>query len=235
MAETNITDVERIFSAIAKRYDMLNSILTLNIDRLWRRKAIKICNIKEGKNVLDLCCGTGQMINYECKAVGKNATVIGMDFSQEMLNVCNRRLRQSLENYRFKLIKGSILELPFKENTFDCITIAFGLRNIQDKSKALSEMYRVLKPGGKVVCLELSKPNVPILKNIYDLYFNRILPVVGSIGTGDREAYYYLRDSVNNFMNKKQLKEELERIGFKNSEYKSLTFGVASIHYGTKR
>lgn len=235
MAETNITDVERIFSAIAKRYDMLNSILTLNIDKLWRKKAIKICNIKEDQKVLDLCCGTGQMINYECKAVGKNATVTGIDFSQEMLNVCNRRLRQSLENYRFKLIKGSILELPFKENTFDCITIAFGLRNIQDKSKALSEMYRVLKPGGKVVCLELSKPNVPILKNIYDLYFNRILPVVGSIGTGDREAYYYLRDSVNNFMNKKQLKEEFERIGFKNSEYKSLTFGVASIHYGTKR
>ncbi len=234
MAETNITDVEKIFSLIAKRYDMLNSILTLNIDRLWRRKAIKICDIKESQKVLDLCCGTGQMINYECKAVGKNTTVIGVDFSQEMLNVGTKRLNQSLKDYKFKLIKGSILELPFEENTFDCITIAFGLRNISNKSKALSEMYKVLKPGGKVVCLELSKPNIPILKNIYDLYFNHVLPFVGSIGTGDKKAYYYLRDSVNNFMNKKQLKQEFEKIGFKNSEYKSLTFGIASIHYGTK-
>ena len=234
MAENNITDVEKVFSVIAKRYDMLNSILTLNIDRLWRRNAIKICDIKEGQKVLDLCCGTGQMINYECKAVGKNTTVIGVDFSQEMLDVGNIRLNQSLKNYKFKLIRDSILELPFEKNTFDCITIAFGLRNISDKSKALSEMYRVLKPGGRLVCLELSKPNIPILKNIYDMYFNHVLPFVGSIGTGDKKAYYYLRDSVNDFMNKKQLKQEIAKIGFKNSEYKSLTFGIASIHYGIK-
>jgi demethylmenaquinone methyltransferase/2-methoxy-6-polyprenyl-1,4-benzoquinol methylase len=233
MAEIN-TDVEKIFSVIAKRYDMLNSILTLNIDRLWRRKAIKIGTIQEGQKVLDLCCGTGQMINYECKAVGKNTTVIGVDFSQEMLNVGAKRLNQSLKDYKFKLIRDSILELPFEENTFDCITIAFGLRNISDKSKALSEMYRVLKPGGKVVCLELSKPNIPILKNIYDLYFNHVLPAIGSIGTGDKKAYYYLRDSVNNFMNKRQLKEKFNDIGFKDAEYKSLTFGIASIHYGIK-
>ena len=233
MKETN-TDVEKVFSAIAKRYDILNSILTLNIDKIWRKKAIKICTIKEGEKVLDLCCGTGQMINYECKAVGKNTTVIGVDFSQEMLNVGDGRLNQSLKDYKFKLIRDSILELPFEENTFDCITIAFGLRNISDKSRALSEMYRVLKPGGRVVCLELSKLNIPILKNIYDLYFNHVLPAIGSFGTGDKNAYYYLRDSVNNFMNKKQLKEKFNDIGFKDAEYESLTFGIASIHYGTK-
>lgn len=233
MAEIN-TDVEKIFSVIAKRYDMLNSILTLNIDKLWRRKAIKICTIKEGQKVLDLCCGTGQMINYECGAVGKDTTVIGVDFSQEMLDVGAKRLSSLAKDYKFKLIRGTILELPFEENTFDCITIAFGLRNIQDKSKALSEMYRVLKPGGKLVCLELSKPNIPILNDIYDLYFNYVLPAIGSIGTGDKKAYYYLRDSVNNFMSKKELKEKFKDSGFRNSEYKSLTFGIASIHYGTK-
>ncbi|MFW2488058.1 bifunctional demethylmenaquinone methyltransferase/2-methoxy-6-polyprenyl-1,4-benzoquinol methylase UbiE [Clostridium chromiireducens] len=233
MAEIN-TDVEKIFSVIAKRYDMLNSILTLNIDKLWRRKAIKICGIKEGQKVLDLCCGTGQMINYECKAVGVNTTVIGVDFSQEMLDVGAKRLKQLLKDYKFKLIKGSILELPFEENTFDCITIAFGLRNIQDKNKALSEMYRVLKPGGKLVCLELSKPNMPIFNSIYNLYFNYVLPAIGSIGTGDKKAYYYLRDSVNNFMHKNRLKEKFSEIGFKGAEYKSLTFGIASIHYGIK-
>ncbi len=234
VAEINVSEVEKIFSVIAKRYDILNSILTLNIDRLWRRKAIKICDIKEGQKVLDLCCGTGQMINYECKAVGKNTTVIGIDFSQEMLNVGAKRLSESLKDYRYKLIKGSITKLPFEENTFDCITIAFGLRNIVDKNKALSEMYRVLKPGGKVICLELSKPNIPILKNIYDLYFNYVLPTIGSIGTGDKEAYYYLRDSVNMFMSKKLLKEKFSEIGFKDAGYKSLTFGISSIHYGIK-
>lgn len=235
MIKTNNTsDIEKIFSAIAKRYDILNSILTLNIDRLWRRKAIRICNISEGQNILDLCCGTGQMINYECKAVGKNTEVIGVDFSQEMLNVGEKRLKKSLKGYSYKLITGSILELPFEENTFDCITIAFGLRNISDKNKALLEMYRVLRPGGKVVCLELSKPEIPFLKNIYDGYFNHVLPILGTIGTGDKKAYYYLRDSVNQFMNKERLKQEFESIGFKNSEYKSLTLGSASIHYGIK-
>ncbi|MFT8350618.1 bifunctional demethylmenaquinone methyltransferase/2-methoxy-6-polyprenyl-1,4-benzoquinol methylase UbiE [Clostridium saccharoperbutylacetonicum] len=234
MAEIKVAEVEKIFSIIAKRYDILNSILTLNIDRLWRRKAIKICDIKEGQKVLDLCCGTGQMINYECKAVGKNTTVIGIDFSQEMLEVGAKRLNESLKDYRYKLIKGSITKLPLEDNTFDCITIAFGLRNIIDKNEALSEMYRVLKPGGKVICLELSKPDIPILKKIYGLYFNHVLPAVGSIGTGDKKAYYYLRDSVNKFMNKKQLKEKFSEIGFKNAGYESLTFGISSIHYGIK-
>lgn len=213
MTEVTTKDVERIFSVIANRYDILNSILTLNIDKIWRKKAIKTCNIKEGQKVLDLCCGTGQMINYECKAVGKNTTVTGVDFSQEMLNVGAKRLNNSIKAYKFKLVRGSILELPFEENTFECITIAFGLRNIPDKNKALSEMYRVLKPGGKLVCLELSKPNIPILKNLYDLYFNYVLPAIGAIGTGDKKAYYYLRDSVNNFMSKKQLKQEFEKRG----------------------
>ncbi|GFZ33827.1 demethylmenaquinone methyltransferase [Clostridium zeae] len=233
MAEIK-ADVEGIFSSIAKRYDMLNSVLTLNIDKLWRKKAIKLSGIKKDDKVLDLCCGTGQMIYYECKAVGKNTSVIGIDFSQEMLDVGRERLDYLSKDYMFELIKGSILELPFENNTFDCITIAFGLRNIQDTNKALSEMYRVLKPNGKVICLELSKPNRLILNKVYNLYFNNVLPVIGYIGTGDKKAYYYLRDSVNNFMKKEQLKLQFQNNGFKNTGYKSLSFGISSIHYGSK-
>jgi demethylmenaquinone methyltransferase/2-methoxy-6-polyprenyl-1,4-benzoquinol methylase len=233
MAEIK-ADVEGIFSSIAKRYDMLNSILTLNIDKLWRKKAIKLSGIEKDDKVLDLCCGTGQMIDYECKAVGKNTSVIGIDFSQEMLDVGKERLEYLSKDYRFKLIKGSILELPFEDNTFDCITITFGLRNIQDTNKALSEMYRVLKPNGKVICLELSKPNRLILNKVYNLYFNNVLPVIGYIGTGDKKAYYYLRDSVNNFMTKEQLKLQFQNNGFKNTGYKSLSLGISSIHYGSK-
>ncbi|HEY8803720.1 MAG TPA: bifunctional demethylmenaquinone methyltransferase/2-methoxy-6-polyprenyl-1,4-benzoquinol methylase UbiE [Clostridium sp.] len=228
------TDVQSVFSSIANNYDKLNTILTLNIDQLWRKKAVKLCNIKGNDKVLDLCCGTGKMIELECKAVGKNTEVIGLDFNKEMINVGYTKLNQSLSNYEFNLIQGDAMELPFKENTFNCITIAFGLRNVPNKIKAISEMYRVLKPGGKVVCLELSKPRIPIFRNIYNLYFNFALPVIGYLGTRDKAAYYYLRDSVNGFMTKNQLKSEFENIGFENSGFKSLTCGISSIHYGIK-
>lgn len=227
-------DVHDVFSSIATKYDRLNTILTLNIDQLWRKKAVKLCNIKENDNVLDLCCGTGKMIELECTAVGENTTVIGLDFNREMINVGYKKLNQSLNNYKFNLIQGDAMDLPFEDNTFHCITIAFGLRNVPDKRKAITEMYRVLKPGGKVVCLELSKPEMPIFKNIYNLYFNYVLPVIGYLGTQDKAAYHYLRDSVNGFMKKNQLLSEFKNVGFENSGFKSLTLGIASIHYGIK-
>ncbi len=231
---TAAIDIHDIFSSIAGKYDSLNSILTLNIDRLWRRKAIKISKIEKDSKVLDLCCGTGKMIEYECKKVGKDIEVVGLDFNQEMINVGYSQLNKSIKDYKYKLMKGDVMELPFEDNSFHCITIAFGLRNVQDKNKALLEMHRVLKPGGRLVCLELSKPEVPVLKNIYNAYFNDVLPLIGYLGTRDKKAYYYLRDSVNNFMTKKQLKAEFEKCGFINSEYISLTCGAASIHYGNK-
>ncbi|MGV8980651.1 bifunctional demethylmenaquinone methyltransferase/2-methoxy-6-polyprenyl-1,4-benzoquinol methylase UbiE [Clostridium sp.] len=229
-----ITDVQSIFSSIASKYDKLNTILTLNIDQLWRKKAVKLCNIKENDKVLDLCCGTGKMIELECTAVGESTMVIGLDFNKAMIDVGYKKLNKSLNNYKFNLIQGDAMKLPFEDNSFHCITIAFGLRNVPDKIKAISEMYRVLKPGGKVVCLELSKPEMPVFTNVYNLYFNFVLPVIGYLGTQNKEAYYYLRDSVNGFMTKKQLKMEFKNIGFENSGFKSLTCGIASLHYGIK-
>ncbi|MBX4264835.1 bifunctional demethylmenaquinone methyltransferase/2-methoxy-6-polyprenyl-1,4-benzoquinol methylase UbiE [Clostridium estertheticum] len=233
MSET-ITDVQGIFSSIATKYDKLNAILTLNIDKLWRKKAVKLCNIKENDKVLDLCCGTGKMIELECRAVGESTMVVGLDFNKEMINVGYKKLNKSLSSYKFNLIQGDATELPFEDNSFHCITIAFGLRNVPNKIKAISEMYRVLKPGGKVVCLELSKPKMPVFRNVYNLYFNFVLPVIGYLGTQDKAAYNYLRDSVNDFMTKKQLRHEFENVGFENSGFKSLTCGIASIHYGIK-
>lgn len=227
-------EIQDIFSSIANKYDSLNTILSLNIDKTWREKAIKMCNLKDGHKLLDLCCGTGQMVDYACRSVGKNTEVIGLDFNEEMIHVGYKRLGESIKDYSYRLIKGNILELPFENNTFDCITIAFGLRNVKDKRKALSEMHRVLKTGGKVICLELSKPEWAIVKNIYNIYFNHIFPFIGYLGTRDKRAYYYLRDSVNNFMTKTELKLEFDNSGFYDTGYKSLTLGTASIHYGTK-
>ena len=227
-------NIHDVFSSIAPKYDKLNTILTLNIDKLWRKKAINLCAIKENDKVLDLCCGTCKMIELECKAVGANTKVIGVDFNKAMIDVGYNNLNKLLRNYKFDLIQGDVTELPFADNTFQNITIAFGLRNVPDKIKAISEMYRVLKPGGRIVCLELSKPEIPVFKNIYNLYFNYVLPFIGYLGTQDKSAYYYLRDSVNGFMTKDQLRDEFEHIGFKNSGFKSLTFGIASLHYGIK-
>jgi len=228
------TDVQSIFSSIATKYDRLNTILTLNIDQLWRKKTVKLCNIKENQKVLDLCCGTGKMLELECKAVGKNTAVIGLDFNKDMISVGYKNLNESSNNYKYNLIQGDAMALPFQDNTFHCITIAFGLRNVPDKRKAISEMYRVLKPGGKVACLELSKPEMPVFKNIYNLYFNFALPIIGYLGTQDKAAYYYLRDSVNGFMSKNKLKSEFNNVGFENSGFESLSLGIASIHFGSK-
>lgn len=233
--ENNTIDLQNIFSSIARKYDKLNSVLTFNIDKMWRKKAIKACNLKVNDKVLDLCCGTGQMINYACKKVGKDTEVIGLDFNQEMLNVGYRRLNQSIGAYKFKLLRGDILELPFGDNSFDCVTIAFGIRNIKDKRKALSEIYRVLRPGGKLICLELSNPEMPFFKKLHSIYLTYILPTIGYIGTKDKNAYIYLSDSVKHFIPKNILKYSFNNVGFKDTGYISLTFGIASIHYGFKR
>lgn len=230
----NSIDIQNIFSSIAENYDKLNSILTFNIDKLWRRKAIRECELKLNDKVLDLCCGTGQMIHYACKKVGKSTEVIGLDFNQEMITVGYKRLNQNIKDYNYKLLRGDVLDLPFEDNSFHCVTIAFGLRNIKDKDRALSEMYRVLKPGGKLVCLELSNPELPILKEIHSAYLTFILPTIGYLGTRDKRAYAYLRDSVKNFMPKKELKLSFDHAGFKDTRYIPLTFGIASIHYGVK-
>lgn len=231
----NTTEINNIFTAIASKYECLNTILTLNIDKMWRKRAIKLCHLKEGDHVLDLCCGTGQMIELACKIVGKETEVVGLDFNPAMIKVGKEKRKSSLKDYKFRMIQGNILELPFENNTFDCVTIAFGLRNIKDKRKALSEIYRVLKVGGKVVCLELSKPDILIVNNIYNIYFNHILPLIGYFGTRNKKAYYYLRNSVNSFMTKNELKLEFDTIGLKDAGYVSLTLGTASIHYGIKK
>lgn len=228
------TDVNKIFSSIAHNYDRLNTILTLNIDQLWRRRALKLCRLRPGARVLDLCCGTGKMMALECRAVGETTQVTGLDFNKEMMVRCKKNLKRTLGQDRFRLVQGDAAALTFSQNSFDCVTIAFGIRNIENKTDAIAEMYRVLRPGGRVVCLELSKPEIPVLNRIYSLYFNHVLPIIGYLGTRDKAAYYYLRDSVNGFMKKETLQTAFEEAGFIETGYKSLSLGIASIHYGVK-
>ncbi|MBP1737558.1 MAG: methyltransferase [Oscillospiraceae bacterium] len=227
-------DIHAIFSSIANRYDLLNTVLTLNIDSLWRKKAVQRCEIKANHSVLDLCCGTGKMIAEICKRSDHTVTVVGLDLNHEMLEIAEKRLINARRTHDIRLLEGNILSIPFAESSFDVVTIGFGLRNIADYKRALREIRRVLKPGGRLVCLELSKPEARFFLSIYNVFFNYLLPVIGSIGTGDKGAYRYLRDSVNRFMNKEQLHSALKEAGFMQTGYLSLTQGIASIHFGRK-
>lgn len=229
------TEMQKIFSSIAVKYDRINTILTFNIDKSWRRKAVDLCRLEKGQKVLDLCCGTGQMMELICREVGKTTRVTGLDLTEKMLEIGKKRLDGAIGDYSYRLVKGDVLHCPFEDGSFDCATIAFGLRNIPDKGRALSEIARVLKPGGTLVCLELSKPEAPVLKNFYNLYFNHLLPVIGALGTRDKAAYDYLRDSVNGFYTKEELIEAFREAGFRDTGFRSMTCGAASIHYGRKR
>ena len=228
-----LQSVNTIFSSIADRYDRMNMLLSFNIDKLWRKKAIGLCDIKKGYKILDLCCGTGEMIK-EMYRQEDDISVTGLDCNDEMLKIASQKLNALPKKNHLELIIGDVLNIPYQNSTFDVVTIAFGLRNIPDFYKALAEMYRVLKPGGRLICLELSKPTIPVFKNIYNVYFNHVLPVVGYIGTGDKKAYTYLKNTVNHFMKKPQLQSSFEKSGFCETGFISISAGIAAIHYGNK-
>lgn len=228
------TEMQMLFSGIAARYDCLNTILTLSIDKSWRRRAVDLCRLQKGQKVLDLCCGTGQMMELICREVGKDTTVTGLDLTERMLEVGKQRLGEAISDYSYRLVRGNVLDCPFEDASFDCVTIAFGLRSIPDKERALTEIARILKPGGRIVCLELSKPEAPILRSIYNLYFNHFLPIIGAIGTRDKAAYAYLRDSVNGFYTKEELLEAFHGVGFTDTGFMPMTCGAAAVHYGYK-
>jgi len=227
-------NVNNIFTSIAKRYDLINTILTLNIDDIWRKKSVALCQLKEHDKVLDLCCGTGQMCLKLIKAHVSDISVTGLDFNDEMLKIARKKFDHLSDSYSIDLIQGDILALPFPDKEFDVVTIAFGIRNITEKGKAFVEILRVLKPGGRIICLELSKPDMIIFRNIYSLYFDHVLPLVGYLVSRDKAAYCYLRDSVNQFLSKPQLKLLMNDSGAVNAEYLSLSGGIASIHFGNK-
>src|ERR1035437_10055091 len=160
-------NVNNIFTSIAKRYDLINTILTLNIDNIWRKKTVALCQLKKHDKILDLCCGTGQMCLKLMKADVSDISVTGLDFNDAMLKIAHEKLDPLSDTADIDLIQGDILALPFPDKEFDVVTIAFGIRNVADKVKAFAEIIRVLKPGGRVICLELSKPDLFLFRNFY--------------------------------------------------------------------
>lgn len=215
-----------MFAGIAGRYDLLNHVLSLNIDKSWRRKvADELSNILADPDavVLDVACGTGDLsIELNKDAM---ATILGTDFCRPMLDIAKTKTGLAF-------IEADAMELPFVDETFDAVTIAFGLRNLANLENALTELRRITKPGGRVAILEFSTPVVPGFGHLFNLYFSRILPLIGGAVSGSRGAYKYLPDSVAKFPDQNRLAEMMRANGFQNVSYKNLTGGIAAIHLG---
>ncbi len=220
--------VKRIFDSIAYRYDFLNHLLSFGTDYYWRRKAIKYSGMNENSILLDVACGTGDFAITAHNAGVKN--IYGADLSFQMLKLFNAKA--GWVNGRNAEMVAEYL--PFKNNSFTNITVAFGVRNFYDIPKAFNAFKSVLKPNGKVTILEFRLPKNIFFKNLYKFYFNRILPLIGNLISKDKEAYTYLPESVHEFDEKINLKELLEQAGFSKVETKSLSFGIVQIVIATK-
>lgn len=226
--------IRQMFSSIARRYDLLNTCLSLGIDRRWRDRAVGEIPRREGGLFLDLATGTGDVALSLALRQPPSARVLGLDFSGEMLALARRKVaRRGMEGHIW-LQLGNALMLPFRDESFDAVSIAFGLRNLSDLSRGLREMHRVLRQDGRVVILEFCHPPHRLFRYLYYGYFCRVLPVVGGLVSRNGRAYRYLRDSVLAFPDPGRVQEEMERAGFREVSFRTLTGGIAAIHVGKK-
>ncbi|WP_128894445.1 demethylmenaquinone methyltransferase [Longirhabdus pacifica] len=225
--------VLEVFESIAPKYDMMNSLISFRRHKAWRKFTMKKMNVQEGDTALDLCCGTCDWTISTAEA-SRTGKIIGLDFSRNMLSIGQEKINHKGMQQQIELIHGDAMQLPFEDNRFDYVTIGFGLRNVPDLRQVLKEMQRVVKPGGKVVCLEVSKPTWQPFKSLYFLYFNKILPLIGKLVAKKYEQYRWLPESLVNFPDHKQLLQIFKDTGFEQSVAYPLTGGVAALHIGTK-
>ena len=233
MAEQRVV-VERMFSAIAPRYDFLNRLLSAGRDRVWRREAIRATRLPTDGRLLDVCTGTADMV-LETARQFPTATIAGVDFSGPMIDRGRQKVAGARLAGRVVLSVATAETLPFPDGAFDAATIAFGLRNVPDRRLALAEMRRVLKPGARAVVLEFTTPPGRLFRRLYLWYFHRVLPVIGGLISGHRSAYAYLPASVGEFPPPKELAVWMEHAGFRDVSYRLLTCGIVAIHVGKKK
>lgn len=222
--------VEEMFDRIAGRYELLNTVMTGGMHRIWNRRIIKAANVIPGDRVLDLACGTGSLTRDIAARVGESGSVLGVDFSREMLRGAESRPLPNVE-YR----RGDATDLSFLEDeTFDAVTIAYGARNIPNLDKLFAEMRRVVRPGGRVVCLEIATPESKASRAFYGLWFDRVVPKLGARISGDAEAYTYLPKSVKEFVAADDLSGIIERNGLQDVTYRRLAGGIITLHRGVR-
>lgn len=231
--------VKQVFDNVASKYDIMNDLMSGGVHRIWKDKMVEQINLKRGNEYkfLDVAGGTGDIsfrIAKKCQKLNLKYNIEVSDINEEMLEFGKKRAVDNnlFQNLNFNCANGE--KLPYQDNEFDFYTIAFGIRNFTNIDKGLSEAYRVLKKGGKFICLEFSKVNNEILSKLYDLYSFNLVPKIGKLVADDEESYRYLAESIKKFPNQEAFKAMIEEAGFKDVSYQSLTFGTVAIHIGIK-
>lgn len=226
--------VRGVFDSVAGKYDVMNDLMSMGVHRLWKRFAIELAGVRRGQRVLDLASGTGDLANRFADLVGPEGLVLMTDINASMLSVGRDRMVDRGHAGNLTYVQINAESLPFPDDTFDLITIAFGLRNVTDKQKALESMYRALKPGGRALVLEFSKPLNKPLEKLYDLYSFQVLPRLGDLVAKDAESYRYLAESIRMHPDQETLKGMMEDAGFERCDVHNLTGGIVAVHRGFK-
>ncbi len=226
--------VADVFHSVAARYDLMNDLMSGGIHRLWKRFTIELSGVRKGQAVLDIAGGTGDLAARFADIVGPDGRVVLADINESMLQVGRDKLLDHGRLGNLEFVQADAQCLPFPDNSFDCITIAFGLRNVTDKEAALRSMLRVLKPGGRLLVLEFSKPDNALLSKAYDAYSFRVLPLMGRLVARDSDSYQYLAESIRMHPDQETLKEMMEDAGFASCEYHNMTGGIVAVHRGVK-
>lgn len=226
--------VADVFHSVAGKYDIMNDLLSMGVHRVWKRFTIQVSGVRPGNQVLDVAGGTGDLTRYFSRLVGPTGKVILSDINSSMLDMGRDRLTDQGYTGNVEYVQANAECLPFADNSFDCITIAFGLRNVTDKNAALRSLTRVLKPGGRLLVLEFSKPGNPLLSKIYDTYSFNILPKLGKLVANDSESYQYLAESIRMHPDQETLKGMMEDAGLTQCKYHNMTGGIVALHRGVK-
>ncbi|WP_097459005.1 bifunctional demethylmenaquinone methyltransferase/2-methoxy-6-polyprenyl-1,4-benzoquinol methylase UbiE [Mangrovitalea sediminis] len=226
--------VADVFHSVAGKYDLMNDLMSMGIHRLWKRFTIELSGVRKGHRVLDIAGGTGDLTKRFSELVGDTGEVVLADINDSMLKVGRSRLIDEGYAGNIEYVQADAEHLPFPDSSFNVVSIAFGLRNVTDKDQALREMTRVLKPGGKLLVLEFSKPTIPMLSRAYDLYSFTALPMMGKLFAGDSESYKYLAESIRMHPDQETLKQMMGDAGLVNCKYHNMTGGIVALHAGVK-
>jgi len=233
-ADEKVKLVKKHFDSIASRYDLINTVLSFGMHHLWKRISVSMLKLEPGQQVIDVCGGTADLAIIAARAMGPSGSITVYDINPAMMELGRKKARKADLGDRIRFVQGDAEQISLPDNYFDAAMVGFGIRNVTRMENGLAEMYRVLKTGGKFLCLEFSQPAPGVFRSLYDFYSFQVMPRIGRLFTGSSQAYHYLPESIRLFPSPEELSTILENVGFSNVMYRLLSKGIAAIHMGVK-